>query len=200
MQTDRPAANRLTVEHVLNLVPATSFLLTSAFGELRSGVIVRCVQQVAMHPPMLLVAMEKGQPLSPIIRDSRNFAICVLAKDDRVTTKIFATSPDQGIDAFLTIPNLVVPGGSPVPLRALGYIACELVRHLDIEADYEVYIGMVHHAGLVEQPKLKSPRSGVVRAHLKARKRTIKTTATSPKPSGSIRQRDTSKSRRPSGR
>ncbi len=200
MQTDRPAANRLTVEHVLNLVPATSFLLTSAFGELRSGVIVRCVQQVAMHPPMLLVAMEKGQPLSPIIRDSRNFAICVLAKDDRVTTKIFATSPDQGIDAFLTIPNLVVPGGSPVPLRALGYIACELVRHLDIEADYEVYIGMVHHAGLVEHPKLKSPRSGVVRAHLKARKRSIKTTATSPKPSGSIRKRDTSKSRRPSGR
>ncbi|GDY06071.1 hypothetical protein LBMAG51_08580 [Phycisphaerae bacterium] len=200
MQTDRPAANRLTVEHVLNLVPATSFLLTSAFGELRSGVIVRCVQQVAMHPPMLLVAMEKGQPLSPIIRDSRNFAICVLAKDDRVTTKIFATSPDQGIDAFLTIPNLVVPGGSPVPLRALGYIACELVRHLDIEADYEVYIGMVHHAGLVEQPKLKSPRSGVVRSHLNARKRNLKTTATSPKPSGPIRQRDTSKSRRPSGR
>ncbi|MDA0214063.1 MAG: flavin reductase [Planctomycetota bacterium] len=200
MQTDRPAADRLTVEHVLNLVPATSFLLTSAYGELRSGVIVRCVQQVAMHPPMLLVAMEKGQPLSPIIRDSRNFAICVLAKDDRVTTKTFATSPDQGIDAFLTIPNLVVPGGSPVPLRALGYIACELIRHLDIEADYEVYIGMVHHAGLVDQPKLKLPRSGVMRAHLKTRKRIFKKSAASPKPSDSTRQRTLSKSRRPSER
>ncbi len=198
MQTDRPAANRLTVEHVLNLVPATSFLLTSAYGELRSGVIVRCVQQVAMHPPMLLVAMEKGQPLSPIIRDSRNFALCVLAKDDRVTTKIFATSPDQGVDAFLTIPNLVVPGGSPVPLRALGYIACELVRHLDIEADYEVYIGMVHHAGLVEQPKLKSPRSGVTRAPLSVRQRNLSTGGASPKPVGSVRSRDPSKVRRPS--
>ena len=71
MQTDRPAANRLTVEHVLNLVPATSFLLTSAFGELRSGVIVRCVQQVAMHPPMLLVAMEKGQP--PLIESIKKW-------------------------------------------------------------------------------------------------------------------------------
>ena len=49
MQTDRPAANRLTVEHVLNLVPATSFLLTSAFGELRSGVIVRCVPDTKVH-------------------------------------------------------------------------------------------------------------------------------------------------------
>lgn len=198
MQTDRPAADRLTVEHVLNLVPATSFLLTSAFGELRSGVIVRCVQQVAMHPPMLLVAMEKGQPLSPIIRDSRNFALCVLAKNDRVTTKIFATSPDQGVDAFLTIPNLVVPGGSPVPLRALGYIACELVRHLDIEADYEVYIGMVHHAGLVDQPKMKSPQSGVARAHLNARQRILKAGKASSKPAGSIRQRVASKARRPS--
>ncbi len=171
MQTDRPAANRLSVEHVLNLLPSTNFLLTSAFGELRSGVIVRCVQQVAMHPPMLLVAMEKGQPLSPIIRDSRNFAICILAKGDRVTPKTFRVAPDQGVDAFLTIPNLVVPGGAPVPLRALGYIACELVRHLDIEADYEVYIGMVHHAGLVDQPKLKPARPGMARAHSSARKR-----------------------------
>ncbi len=171
MQTDRPAADRPTVEHVLNLVPASEFLLTSAYGELRSGVIVRCVQQVAMHPPMLLVAMEKGQPLSPIIRDSRNFAICVLAKNDRVTPKTFRVAPDQGVDAFLTIPNLVAPGGAPIPLRALGYIACELVRHLDIEADYEVYIGMVHAAGLVEQPKAKPVRPGMTRNHADARKR-----------------------------
>ncbi|MSQ90209.1 MAG: flavin reductase [Phycisphaerales bacterium] len=198
MQTDRPAANRETVEHVLNLVPASSFLLTSAHGELRSGVIVKCVQQVAMHPPMLLVAMEKGQPLSPIIRDSRNFSICVLAKDDRITRKIFAVAPDQGVDAFLTIPHLVAPGGSPVPLRALGYIACELIRHLDIDADYEVYIGMVHDAELVAQPKIKAPRPGLARAHLNGRARSAKNDAASNKSRPSGRPRDPSKLRRSS--
>lgn len=196
MQTDRPAASRATVEHVLNLVPAASFLLSAAYSELRSGVIVRCVQQVAMHPPMILVAMEKGQPLSPIIRDSRNFALCVLDKNDRMTNRLFATSPDQTIDPFLTLPHLIVPGGSPVPLRALGYIACELVRHLDIEADYEVYIGMVHHAGLVEKPVVKRPRPGAARAHLHARQRKLKKGAVVGKNSNSIRQSAPPKLRR----
>jgi flavin reductase (DIM6/NTAB) family NADH-FMN oxidoreductase RutF len=182
MQTDRPAADRTTVEHVLELVPASHFLLTSAFGELRSGVIVRCVQQVAMHPPMLLVAMEKGQALSPVIRDSRNFALCVLARDDRMMLRTFARAPDQGSDPFLSIPHLVAPGGAPVPLRARGFIACELIRHLDIEADYEVYIGMVHSARLLEDSAKSArgatktgARSGAARAHLAARAHTPKT-------------------------
>ncbi|MSR44055.1 MAG: flavin reductase [Phycisphaerales bacterium] len=198
MQTDRPAANRDSVEHVLNLVPATTFLLSSAYGELRSAVVVKCVQQVAMHPPMMLVAMEKGQSLSPVIRDSRNFAICVLAHDDRATRMMFATAPDQGVDAFLTIPHLIVPGGSPVPMRALGYIACELVRHLDIEADYEVYIGMVHHAGLVEQPKTKVARRGVSRVHSHGWARIAKRSPSTEKPNGTGRARASSKVRRPS--
>lgn len=166
MQTDRQPADRPTIEHVLNLIPSTTVLLTSAFGELRSGVIVTCVQQVAMNPPMVLVAMEKGQPLSPVIRDSRNFAICLMEKDDRATRKTFATAPDQGVDPFLTIPHLVAPGGSPVPTRCTGFIACELIRHLDIEADYEVYIGMVHAAAALEKEQLRPVRIASPRNHL----------------------------------
>lgn len=188
MQTDRPAADRATIEHVLQLVPASSFLLTSAFGEVRSGVIVKCVQQVAMNPPMLLIAMEKGQPLSPVIRDSRNFALCLLEKDDRVTRKTFAVAPDQGSDPFLTIPHLVSPGGSPVPLRACGYIACELIRHLDIEADYEVYIGMVHAAATIDNAPLRTARVAVPRNHLASRANGVKRSTT--------RGREKSKSRR----
>ncbi len=196
MQTDRPAANRESVEHVLDLIPSSHFLLTSAYGELRGGVIVRCVQQVAMQPSMLLIAMEKGQPISPIIRDSRNFALCILAADDRVTPKMFATVPDQGVDSFLTIPHLVAPGGCPVPLRAVGYVACELVRHLDIESDHEVYIGMVHAAALVEQPKAKSLRPSHSRAHLNGRGRTPKAAAPAPKSSTVARTSSAAKPRR----
>lgn len=198
MQTDRPAAKRESVEHVLDLIPSSLFLLTSAYGELRGGIIVRCVQQVAMQPSMLLIAMEKGQPLSPIIRDSRNFALCILAPDDRATPKMFAIAPDQGVDAFLTIPHLVAPGGCPIPLRARGYVACELVRHLDIESDYEVYIGMVHAAALVEQSKQKSSRPGQSRAHLVGRGRTPKAAAPSPKSSSAARMSSLSKPRRAS--
>lgn len=204
MQTDRPAAKRESVEHVLELIPSSLFLLTSAYGELRGGVIVRCVQQVAMQPAMLLIAMEKGQSISPIIRDSRNFALCILASDDRTTPKIFASPPDQGFDAFLTIPHIVAPGGCPVPLRARGYVACELIRHLDIESDHEVYIGMVHSAALVEQSKVKGARPGHSHAHSTGRIRAIGSNAPAPKassaarPGGATRGSGPSKSRRPS--
>ncbi len=190
MQTDRPAADRASVEHVLALVPSNTFLLTSAVGEVRSGVIVRCVQQVAMTPPMLLIAMEKGQPLSPVIRDSRNFALCLLDRDERHLRRMFATAPDQGSDPFLAIPHIVVPGGAPVPARCVGYIACELIRHLDIDADYEVYIGMVHHAALLDSAANRAKRSSAARAHLNARARAPKNTA--------IRTRKAAKSRRDS--
>ena len=176
MQTDRHPADRSTIQPVLDLVPSSTFLLTSAVGEVRSGVIVRCVQQVATNPPMILVAMEKGQPLSPVIRDSRNFALCVLPRDERSLRRQFATAPDQGNDPFLTIPHITVPGGSPVPLRSVGYIACELIRHLDIEADYEVYIGMVHTAALVESPKARPPRATSSRTPRKPRGHAPKST------------------------
>lgn len=171
MQTDRPAAIRSTVAHVLDLVPANEFLVTAAFGELRSAVTLRFVQQVATNPPMLLIAMEKGQTISPIIRDARNFALCVLDRHERTLPRLFAHAPDQGVDAFLTVPHIVAPGGAPVPLRATGYIACEVVRHLDIEADHEVYIGMVHHAALLESTRGKGPRPGGSGTHRTASKR-----------------------------
>lgn len=188
MQTDRHPADRSAIQPVLDLVPSSTFLLTSAVGEVRSGVIVRCVQQVAMNPPMILVAMEKGQPLSPVIRDSRNFALCILPRDERALRRLFATAPDQGTDPFLTIPHITVPGGSPVPLRSVGYIACELIRHLDIEADYEVYIGMVHTAALVESPTARPARSASTRTPRSPRAHAPKNTAT--------HSRDRSKDRR----
>ncbi len=195
MQTDRPPAKRETVEPVLDLIPSSQFLLTSAFGESRTGVMVRCVQQVAMQPPMLLIAMEKGQPISPIIRDSRGFAICILARDDRATAKMFATTLDHGMDAFLAIPHLVAPGGCPVPLRTRGYVACELVRHLDIESDYEVYIGMVHHAALIDDSRTKGARPGHAHARLTARGRVQSSIAPAPQ-SRATRSAEPSKTRR----
>jgi flavin reductase (DIM6/NTAB) family NADH-FMN oxidoreductase RutF len=170
MQTDRTAAIRSSVAHVLDLVPSSTFLLTAAFSELRSAVTVRFVQQVATQPPMVLIAMEKGQTISPIIRDARNFALCLLDRNERNLLRLFAQSPDQGVDAFLTVPHLTVPGGAPVPLRARGFIACEVVRHLDIEADHEVYIGMVHHAALLDSSPSKGPWPGGTGAHRPAAK------------------------------
>ncbi len=146
MLTDRPPLCRQLSEPALALIPNATFLLTAAFGEIRTGVIVRCVQQCAMHPPMVMVALEKGQTISPLIRDSRNFTLSILPKDDTLLRRMFARAPDHGGDPFLGIPHRTAPSRGAVPERAHGFIDCELVRHLDIDADFELYVGMVHHA------------------------------------------------------
>jgi flavin reductase (DIM6/NTAB) family NADH-FMN oxidoreductase RutF len=99
---------------------------------------------------MVVVAIEKGQALSPIIRDSRNFALCRVADDDPLVDRIFQVMPELGRDPFLGLPHMSTPSLCPVPLRAEWWLDCEMVRYLDIEADHEMYIACVHHAGRLE--------------------------------------------------
>ena len=145
MQTDWTPADHAAVKQIMELVPSEFHLLTSCFAEARAGIVVRFVQRCGVTPPMLAVAVEKGQPISPIVRDSRAFAVCVLDRPDPALRRHFSPSNSVG-DPFLGLACIHTPSGCPVPARAIGWFDCELVRHLDVESDHEIYFGMVHHA------------------------------------------------------
>ncbi|MGA1266105.1 MAG: flavin reductase [Phycisphaerales bacterium] len=147
---DWPSIDRAEIADLLEAVPSGRFLLTSRFGEQRSAALVRWVQQCAVNPPMVMVAIEKGQALSPIIRDARNFALCRVLDNDPLVDRIFQVMPEHGRDPFMGLPHLSTPSMCPVPLRAQWWMDCELVRHLDIESDHELYIAGIHHAGRLE--------------------------------------------------
>lgn len=150
-----PAA-RPAIASILDRIPNGYFVLTAAHGDTRCGALVRWVQQCAATPPMLLVAIEKGQALSAIIRDSHGFAICQIHRDERLLRRMLPRMPENGVDPFISVPHLRTPSGAPVPLRAMSWFDCELVRHIDIEADNEIYVGVVHHASVVH-PGVPAP-------------------------------------------
>ena len=129
-------------------VPCAPCLLTTAFGDIRDGRIVDRVQQCGTNPPMLLVAMEKGHALSPLIRDSRTFALSVLDPNERHLQRVFGPDRRIGDDPFLTYPHQVGVLGSPIVTRCTAWFDCEVVRHLDMETNFELYIGFVHAAGI----------------------------------------------------
>ncbi len=133
----------------LALVPHGHFVLTAAFGDFRGGVVVRWVQQVSSAPLLVVVAIEKGQPLSPLIRDSRRFALCQIPADDRVLRKIFEPEREDLTDPFLGLSTIKAPSGAPVPTRAAAWLDCELTRHLDVEGNCELYVGLVHAGGVL---------------------------------------------------
>ena len=137
---------------VLDRIPNGAFILTSGHADLRAGVSVKWVQQCATNPPMVMVAVPKGHVLSPLIRDSRSFAVCQLDPADRSTARAFELQT-PGIDPFIGATVDRTPSGCPVPARALGYIDCELARHVDLDGDCEIYVGTVHHASTLLDPR-----------------------------------------------
>jgi len=143
-------ADRTAIASILDRIPSSYFVLTAAHGEVRCAALVRWVQQCAKTPPMLMVAIEKGQALSAIIRDSHGFAMCQLHRDERILRRMVPSMPENGADPFLSIPHMRAPSGAPVPLRAMSWFDCEMLRHIDIEADTEIYVGVVHHASIVQ--------------------------------------------------
>lgn len=133
-------------------LPNPQFLLTTALGEARDGRIIDRVQQCGTQPPMLLVAMEKGHTLSPMIRDSRTFALSLLDPHETLLQRVFGPDRRIGEDPFLTYPHRSGVMGAPIVTRATAWFDCEVVRHLDMETNFELYIGVVRAAGIGNAP------------------------------------------------
>jgi flavin reductase (DIM6/NTAB) family NADH-FMN oxidoreductase RutF len=138
------------LDQALALIPSGSFVLTAAHDDCRSGTLVQWVQRCAESPAMVVVALRKGHPIEPLIRDSRAFCLNLLREGEVLLRRKFETGHTQGDDPFVSLPATQAPSGSPVLLRAVAYVDCELMRHLDIESDFEVYIGLVKQTRILQ--------------------------------------------------
>ncbi len=134
-------------------MPIGRFLLTAAHGDQRNGMLVTRVQKCADEPITVTVAVQKGHALSPLIRDSAVFGLCELRGRDLLLSRLFNRPGElHGEDPFLghdLVPNT---GRVPIPTASASWVHCELIRHLDIEADHEIYIGRVTAGGVIETP------------------------------------------------
>lgn len=128
-------------ERVLGLLPTMTCALTSAYEQRRGGVLVRRAMQCADEPVCIAVAVPTGHRIATLIRDSHTFALCLLDRSNRLLMRKFDGREDG--DPFDTIETVRLVTNSPIPVRAHAAIDCEVVRHYDLEADHEIYIGQV---------------------------------------------------------
>lgn len=137
------ASNSNGIADALSLLPGGHFLMTSAFEGKRAGHVVRSVQVCAEVPVLLCVAARKGHSIAPLIRDSHSFAICVVGSAEAALLKRFEQewAPDEIGDAFDALAVETLRSQSPVIKRSVAAIDCEVVRHFDLEADHELFIG-----------------------------------------------------------
>lgn len=133
------------IQRAVDSLTRGTFVMTSHHDDLRSGVIVHSVQACATEPQLICVAARKGHWIAPVIRDSRVFAVCELGPNSQLARKLFAqdlTEEEQG-DPFAGVPVIKLVTGSPVLQKCVRAMDCEVVRHFDLEADHELYIGQV---------------------------------------------------------
>jgi flavin reductase (DIM6/NTAB) family NADH-FMN oxidoreductase RutF len=139
------------------------FVMTSRHETSRLGVVVRRVMACADTPMSVCVALMKGHPISPLIRDSHSFALCAMDDGDRMLAKVFervrggvvsengqssgiltpARMGDPASDPFIAMEVESLETGSPIIKRCGWALDCRVLMHLDFETDHEMYIGAV---------------------------------------------------------
>ena len=138
------------VARALENMPGGSYIITASFEGKKAGATALSAMPCSSEPLLVCVASRKGHGIEPIIRDSRHFALCLLDPSDRLMTKKFCTMSRES-DAFDSLPVETLVSGAPVIKRSILAIDCEVVRHFDMEADHELYIGRVLAARVYTQ-------------------------------------------------
>ncbi len=140
--------SREQIEEALGRIPTGVFVLTAEHEDRRGGMVIHWVQRVCREPPMVCVAVAKGESIMPLLSESRAFGLCQLAEEDRLTTRRFASMSESVEDPFLGFELSKVEGHRvPVLAHSLMYLECELVCHMDVEGDHDLFVGRVKAAG-----------------------------------------------------
>jgi flavin reductase (DIM6/NTAB) family NADH-FMN oxidoreductase RutF len=156
-----------TQQALASLNGAGLFLLTAQHDGKRAGVVVKSVQPCGDEPPLVCVAVRRGHWIEPIIRDSHSFAVCrVEAIDKLLLVKFSESSRPRDGDPFDCLPTTRLVTGAPILQRATIALDCEVVRHFDLEADHELYIGHVLEV------RIDEPAPGVAEPARPPRRRT----------------------------
>lgn len=151
-----PTLDPQSIHNALGHLPSATFVLTCCHGQYRDGIITRWVQQCSDDPPMLVVAIKKGQAIEPMLRDARAFALCMVLENDRQALRLFGNDHDPEDDPFLSISTTSALTGMPILENAIAWFDCKLEGHLSPDADCRLYLGHVIAATLIHKKRMTS--------------------------------------------
>jgi len=139
----QPTFDPQMIHNALRSLPAATFVLTCCHDQYRDGIITSWVQQCSSEPPMVVVAIKKGQAIEPMLRDARAFALCMVRANDRRMLRLFGREHAPDDDPFLSIPVGTAATGMPIIKQSLLWFDCKLEGHLSPDADCRLYLGQI---------------------------------------------------------
>jgi flavin reductase (DIM6/NTAB) family NADH-FMN oxidoreductase RutF len=120
------------------------------------GLTVASFASLSLHPPLVLVSVEKSTKSHDAIASSRKFGVSILAQDQAAVSGRFASRVD---DKFEGIPVRIGETGVPLIEGALCTIECILHNQLP-GGDHSIFVGEVVDVNVSEGEPLVYFRSG----------------------------------------
>ncbi|HLP83881.1 MAG TPA: flavin reductase [Phycisphaerales bacterium] len=126
------------------LLAAHPVAICTAWGGRRFASLALGAQQASNLPPLVCVSSRCGHVIDPVLRDARVFSLCVLGPAERVMLRRLSEGTLlRGMDIFDGIAVDRLQGGLPAVASSPVALECEIVRHIDLEADHQLYVGKI---------------------------------------------------------
>jgi flavin reductase (DIM6/NTAB) family NADH-FMN oxidoreductase RutF len=154
--------NEQAKSDLLNKLTYGLYVLTSAAGDDRGGMLITWVMQTSFDPPMIAVAVQTGAHTTAVMRQSGVFALNFMSDEQRKEAGKFGQEHAKVGDKLGKIGQR--PGaatGSPVLDSAIGHLECRITGWLR-GGDHDVALAQIVAAEVAhDAPLMTTVSSGM---------------------------------------
>lgn len=142
-----------TYKDVMTVHPGGVTVVTSvdADGE-AVGLTVSAITTVSLHPPRLLIVIDKRSHTLPVLRESGGFTVSFLAEGEERIAGHFASPlvdkfSDLSPDSYIELPT-----GPAITGHSMAYLECYITQELH-SGDHWIFVGTVESGKRLEKDK-----------------------------------------------
>lgn len=146
---DPAGVDPATFRAVMASVAAPVTVVTVMAGQRPHGSTVSAFTSLSLHPPMVLVSLDRASDLLAHIRASGEFGVNVLGAGQAALARAFARKGDDKFDGV----DWAAEAGVPRLPGSAGWLACAVERLIP-GGDHEVVLGRVIAAEHADVPPL----------------------------------------------
>jgi 3-hydroxy-9,10-secoandrosta-1,3,5(10)-triene-9,17-dione monooxygenase reductase component len=118
--------------------PTGVTIVTSWRGDEPVGATINAFCSVSLDPPMLLICLNKANPLCEPVQTSRRFGVNILGHDGDALARHFAVAPED--ERFTVYPYRATDGGAPQLNAAPVFVDCA-VESIHLAGDHFILTG-----------------------------------------------------------
>jgi len=103
------------------------------------GMTANAVTSLSLHPPLVLVAVDKTAAMHAALTGSRNFTLNILSETQENLSRRFA---QRGPKEVNDVTWITAASGAPILADALAWVDCRLAEILP-GGDHDIFIGEI---------------------------------------------------------